>query len=123
MTAFEAKGIELQETALTRSQAQSRFEYSCKLCCTRGLRLDCDSCAIKCAHEVVDDAFDYLNPNVGIRPQADLPEPKPVFDPSVEFAIGVFKMQTNLDVVNIAKTGFNTYMIKASDGCTYSLRN
>lgn len=50
MTRFESIGVDLQQNAETIQQAKRAFNYSCKLCCQRGLRLDCDSCAIYGAH-------------------------------------------------------------------------
>lgn len=51
MTAFETKGVELQRDSSSGFQARKRFENSCNICCTRGIRIECDRCAIKVAHE------------------------------------------------------------------------
>lgn len=57
MTYFEAKGIEIQGNSLNEFQARKQFENSCERCCMRGLRIDCDACGIKAAHERVIEAF------------------------------------------------------------------
>ena len=53
MTGFERKGCEIQMDAQTVPQAVRNFEYSCKVCCTRGIRISCDRCAIAVTHENV----------------------------------------------------------------------
>ena len=55
MTKFEERGVRLQNTAHSSFQAESRFEYSCNLCCSNGMRIECDRCAIKVAHEAFMD--------------------------------------------------------------------
>ena len=57
MTYFESKGVEIQGNCLNEFQARKQFERSCECCCMRGLRINCDSCAVKAAHEQVLDAF------------------------------------------------------------------
>lgn len=57
MTAFESKGVDIQTSCRNKFQAEKCFEHSCELCCNKGLRIRCDSCAIKCAHERVIGAF------------------------------------------------------------------
>lgn len=51
MTRFESIGVDLQQNAETIQQAKRAFNYSCRMCCQRGLHLDCDSCAIYGAHK------------------------------------------------------------------------
>ncbi len=53
MTGFEQKGCDLQMACETIPQATNRFKYSCEICCSRGLRISCDRCAIACTHEQV----------------------------------------------------------------------
>lgn len=58
MTFFESKGVEFQMSANTIEQADRMFNYSCQICCNRGLRIDCDRCAICCVHDQVCAAMD-----------------------------------------------------------------
>ena len=51
MTRFEQKGVELQEESMTMEEACKAFSYSCKICCEKGIRVDCDRCAISVAHD------------------------------------------------------------------------
>lgn len=53
MIGFERKGCELQMACETVHQAIKTFEYSCNVCCTRGVRLTCERCAIAATHENV----------------------------------------------------------------------
>lgn len=57
MTYFEAKGVDIQCSCQNEFQSRKQFERSCECCCTRGLRIDCDSCAIRSAHENLLEAF------------------------------------------------------------------
>lgn len=51
MTKFEQIGVERQQSSHTIKDAQEAFTTSCKVCCLRGLRIECDSCAINHAHD------------------------------------------------------------------------
>lgn len=53
MTGFERRGCEIQMDSQTVPEATRNFEYSCRVCCNRGIRIDCDRCAIAIAHENV----------------------------------------------------------------------
>ena len=53
MTKFEQVGINLQYAASTIEQANKNFEYSCNCCCNKGMRIDCDRCAISSVHNLV----------------------------------------------------------------------
>lgn len=53
MTRFEEIGKEHQLNARSIHEANKRFEVSCEICSTRGIRVECDSCAIRFAHEGV----------------------------------------------------------------------
>lgn len=50
---FIDKALELQYRAENAPQAAKMFEYSCKLCCERGIRLECDRCPVRFAHESI----------------------------------------------------------------------
>lgn len=53
MTGFERRGCEIQMDSQTVPEATRNFEYSCRVCCNRGIRIDCDRCAIAITHENV----------------------------------------------------------------------
>ncbi len=58
MTKFEQKGIQLQYSAATKEYAQKVFSYSCDCCCNKGMRIDCDRCAINSVHQMVVAYFE-----------------------------------------------------------------
>ncbi len=61
MTKFEQVGINYQYSALTKEEAQKSFSYSCKCCCNKGMRLDCDKCNISHVHSMVMAFFNDKN--------------------------------------------------------------
>lgn len=58
MTKFEQRGIQFQYDASNKEQAQKSFAYSCDCCCTKGMRIECDHCAINCTHQMIMAYFD-----------------------------------------------------------------
>lgn len=58
MTKFEQVGANYQYTANSKEEAGRSFRYSCRCCCERGMRIECDRCAIAVAHDLVIAAFD-----------------------------------------------------------------
>ena len=58
MTKFEQVGVNYQNDAESKEQANRSFRYSCGCCCTRGLRIECDRCAIAVAHNLTIAAFE-----------------------------------------------------------------
>ena len=58
MTKFEQVGVNMQYGAITREIASQKFSRSCECCCNRGLRIDCDKCAIETAHRLVIASFE-----------------------------------------------------------------
>ena len=58
MTKFEQIGVNYQNDAESKEQANRSFRYSCECCCTRGLRIECDRCAIAVAHNLIIAAFE-----------------------------------------------------------------
>lgn len=58
MTKFEMIGADIQYSAVSKRDAQKSFRYSCNLCCTRGIRIECDNCAIANAHSLVLASFE-----------------------------------------------------------------
>lgn len=53
MTKFEQVGVNYQYDADTIKQANKSFAYSCNCCCIKGMRIDCDKCAIAHVHNLV----------------------------------------------------------------------
>ena len=60
MTKFEQVGVNYQYNANSIEHANKSFEYSCNCCCHKGMRIDCDRCAIAHAHNLV---VAYFNDN------------------------------------------------------------
>lgn len=58
MTKFEQVGSNFQYDSQTKEEADRCFRYSCRCCCHRGMRIECDHCAIAVAHDLVMAAFD-----------------------------------------------------------------
>lgn len=58
MTKFEQIGINHQYAASTKEEAKRAFSHSCNCCCNKGIRLDCDRCAISHVHSLVVAYFD-----------------------------------------------------------------
>lgn len=63
MTKFEQKGIQLQQSSVTKAEAQRNFAHSCDVCCSRGLRLDCDRCGIAVCHKLTIAIFENKGEN------------------------------------------------------------
>ena len=57
MTRFEQVGVNYQYNAETKNQALKSFMHSCYCCCMKGMRIDCDRCAIAEAHKNVVACF------------------------------------------------------------------
>lgn len=53
MTKFEQVGVNYQYDANSIQEANKAFQYSCNCCCHKGMHIDCDRCAIACAHNLV----------------------------------------------------------------------
>ena len=58
MTKFEQRGILFQQTSTTKEEALSKFAHSCDVCCSRGIRLDCDRCGIAVCHKLTMSILD-----------------------------------------------------------------
>lgn len=50
MTKFEQVGVNYQMEAVSIEDARKSFSWSCKCCCNRGMKINCDRCAISQAH-------------------------------------------------------------------------
>ena len=53
MTKFEQIGINYQYDATNIYEAQRAFKHSCNCCCNKGIKLECDKCAIANVHNMV----------------------------------------------------------------------
>ena len=58
VTKFEQVGVGFQNDALNKREANRSFQYSCRVCCERGMRIDCDKCAIAATHAITIAAFE-----------------------------------------------------------------
>ena len=58
MTKFETIGVQYQHEATTKEEANRSFQYSCNCCCHRGMRIECDRCAIAVVHNHVIASFE-----------------------------------------------------------------
>lgn len=58
MTKFEQVGVNYQNYAESKEQANRSFRYSCECCCTRGMHIECDRCAIAVSHNLTIAAFE-----------------------------------------------------------------
>ena len=58
MPKFEQVGVNYQNDAESKEQANRSFRYSCECCCTRGMHIECDRCAIAVAHNLTIAAFE-----------------------------------------------------------------
>lgn len=58
MTKFEQVGVSYQNDAGSKREANRSFRYSCRVCCERGIRIECDRCAIAITHDAVVAAFE-----------------------------------------------------------------
>lgn len=53
MTKFETIGVNFQYDARTKQEAETSFMLSCTSCCKKGMRIDCDKCAIAHVNSLV----------------------------------------------------------------------
>ena len=58
MQKFEQVGVTFQYNATNKAEARKAFSYSCNCCCNKGMRIDCDHCAISHVHSMVMAYFD-----------------------------------------------------------------
>ena len=58
MTKFEQVGINMQYESPTKEIAIQKFSRSCECCCTKGIHIDCDKCAIETVHKLVMASFE-----------------------------------------------------------------
>ena len=60
MTKFETIGVNYQHEARNKHEANKSFLHSCKCCCEKGMRIECDRCAIAEAHSLIIACFDTI---------------------------------------------------------------
>ena len=53
MTKFEQVGVNYQHDANSILEANKAFKHSCSCCCNKGIKLECDKCAIAHVHDMV----------------------------------------------------------------------
>lgn len=58
MTKFESIGVTYQYEASNIHEANKSFLHSCNCCCAKGMRIDCDKCAIAHTHALIVAYFD-----------------------------------------------------------------
>lgn len=58
MTKFESIACEYQRDARSKTEAHTRFLDSCRICSRKGLRIDCERCAVPVTHDMVVAAFE-----------------------------------------------------------------
>ena len=61
MTKFEQIGINYQYDANNIHEAKKAFSYSCQCCCAKGIRLNCNRCAISNTHNLIVAYFNDKN--------------------------------------------------------------
>lgn len=64
MIAFEERGVEFQYNSASATQAKKNFSNSCNACCRKGIRLDCNRCAISATHSLVLAMFQRVSVSV-----------------------------------------------------------
>lgn len=60
-TKFETIGVQYQQESLTKEEARKNFQWSCRCCCNRGMKIDCDRCAIAAVHHQTIALLDDLS--------------------------------------------------------------
>ena len=50
---FESIGVSRQYSASNAKEADIQFANSCKICCNKRIKLNCDRCAINYTHNLV----------------------------------------------------------------------
>lgn len=66
VTKFEQVGVDLQYSSVSKRDAVQKFGYSCRVCCNRGMKIDCDKCAIAATHAITIAAMDSV---AGVTPK------------------------------------------------------
>jgi hypothetical protein len=57
MTKFEQIGVNRQYDSASKYESDRNYNISCNICCSRGMHLNCDSCAISVAHSLTIATF------------------------------------------------------------------
>ena len=53
MTKFENVGMERQILARNSREAIQSFQNSCKVCCAKGMKIECERCGISATHHEI----------------------------------------------------------------------
>ena len=61
MTKFETVGVNRQFDARNIEEANKSFTNSCKCCCEKGIKLECDRCSISYTHDLICAYFNDKN--------------------------------------------------------------
>ena len=60
MLKFEQIGVALQQESTSKREAIQKLQYSCRVCCYRGIHLTCEQCAIQATHAITISYFDSV---------------------------------------------------------------
>lgn len=63
MCKFEQIGAERQYESYSKYEADKNFRISCHICCTRGMKINCEHCAIEVAHSLMVATFERSDNN------------------------------------------------------------
>ena len=58
MTKFETVGINNLMNATNKETLINRFSWSCNCCCAKGMRIECDRCAIAYNYNILMAIFE-----------------------------------------------------------------
>lgn len=58
MSKFEQIGINIQMESVSKADAIKKFNHSCNICCCKGMKIDCDRCAIAVTHHQIVAIFE-----------------------------------------------------------------
>ncbi|MCM1440027.1 MAG: hypothetical protein NC131_12625 [Roseburia sp.] len=65
MSKFETIGVQNLEDCVTKQELRKAHQRSCRCCCKRGMKLDCEHCAIDCVYHqimaIMDDQAKLKN--------------------------------------------------------------
>lgn len=67
VTKFEQIGVERQLESNSKKEALQNFRHSCKVCCYRGMHIDCDRCSISFFYNEITACFNEANACISNR--------------------------------------------------------
>ena len=71
MTKFEQIGINRLYDAINKEEAIKTFSRSCEICCTKGVHIQCDHCAIAATYNMIIAYFDDVEASKRGNKQVD----------------------------------------------------